>query len=460
MARKNKFGSPYDPQYGGKQMRPQDKKEQEKREEERRQHQLRGCGDPNCPMCNPETAAMGGARSGRMSGGPFGGRGGRPSVMGFPMDEIMMEILSNKERFISGTFAEESGDQPPASYRAARKEVEEFICVAPETAFDDIVGNEEPLGHLKDAIQAPVKHKELYAAYDMKMPKGALLSGPPGCGKTMFAKAAAAEMKRLYGTASEFLSLSGSELQSMYVGETEARIVAIFTYAREYQKYHGHPLLVFIDEADVMLPDRTGRVRRVAPWEESQVSTFLAELDGMKENGAFLLLASNRPEVIDQAVLRDGRCDFKITVKRPTKDGIEIILRNNFKGIYHEEKTSVDDLVFTAIETFCDPHKILIEAHAIGFDGKEFKDMKAKAFCFEHIISGAMAASVPARAKRYAFNRDKVTGVPTGVTAADVMKAVNALFEENRGLEHEYALDEFKQEFYDEVQADRRRNMN
>src|SRR5204863_180748 len=157
------------------------------------------------------------------------------------------------------------------------------------------VGNEAALEQLRDAIQAPVKHKELYQAYGMKMPKGALLSGPPGCGKTMFARAAASEMKRLYGEATEFISLSGSELQSMFIGETEARIKAIFTYAREYKAHHGHPLLVFMDEAEVLLPDRTGRIRRVASWEESQVATFLAEMDGMQESGAFVLLATNRP---------------------------------------------------------------------------------------------------------------------------------------------------------------------
>src|SRR5690606_17531596 len=161
-------------------------------------------------------------------------------------------------------------------------------------------------------------------------PKGAMLSGPPGCGKTMFAKAAAAEMKRLYGEEVEFISISGSSLQSMFIGETEARISAIFTFAREYRAYRGHPLLVFMDEADVLLPDRTGRVRRVASWEESQVATFLAEMDGMQESGAFVLLATNRPEVIDQAVLRDGRCDFKIVVKRPTRDALQIILEKNF----------------------------------------------------------------------------------------------------------------------------------
>src|SRR3546814_18700976 len=87
-----------------------------------------------------------------------------------------------------------------------------------------------------------------------------------------------------------------------------------------------------MDECEVILPDRTGRVRRLAPWEESQVATFIAEMDGMQESGAFMLLATNRPEVIDHAVLRDGRCDFKITVKKPTAEAVEVIVRQNFQG--------------------------------------------------------------------------------------------------------------------------------
>src|SRR3546814_10381124 len=86
-----------------------------------------------------------------------------------------------------------------------------------------------------------------------------------------------------------------------------------------------------MDECEVILPDRTGRVRRLAPWEESQVATFIAEMDGMQESGAFMLLATNRPEVIDQAVLRDGRCDFKITVRSEEHTSeLQSLMRNSY----------------------------------------------------------------------------------------------------------------------------------
>jgi SpoVK/Ycf46/Vps4 family AAA+-type ATPase len=456
-------------------MRPQDKREAERRERERQEHQLRGCLDPSCAMCNPETAFN--VVGGRPSGGAFGpgglfGRGGTVSIdtgggnferigsslneeIARRMQESMREALLGRP-FTWGDAGEKKApaeSPPPKSYTEARAAVEKWLAKAPDQAFEDIVGNDDALSQLRDAIQAPVKHKELYAAYGMKMPKGALLSGPPGCGKTMFARAAAAEMKRLYGEKVEFISISGSELQTPFVGQTEAYIKAIFVFARDYKAFHGHPLLVFMDEADVLLPDRTGRVRRVASWEESQVATFLAEMDGMQESGAFMLLATNRPEVIDQAVLRDGRCDFKIVVKRPTVDAIEVILQKNFAGILVGDDT-VEQLVFAATEALCDPHKVIASAHEIKIDLKDgsFTDKVKKHFLLEHIVSGAMAASVPARAKRYAFARDKAAGVAKGVTVGDVLSAVNDLFEENKGLDHSFAMDEFKRELVAEIE--------
>ncbi|MCZ4270780.1 AAA family ATPase [Maritalea porphyrae] len=447
MSKNDRFGSPFDPSYQGqnKITRPQEMSERE-------QHRLRGCADKNCPVCNPESAAI----------GTGGGQRRAPSFAGSYAGRRVEEELQRR-LFLALTdtlsASTKINDSPPTSYKEARKEVEAYIVEAPTQSFDDIVGNDEALALLKDAITAPVEHKDLYEAYGMSMPKGALLSGPPGCGKTMFARAAASQMKELYGDSQEFISISGSELQSMYVGETEGRIKAIFTYAREYKRFHDVPLLVFMDEAEVLLPDRTGRVRRLAPWEESQVATFLAEMDGMQESGAFVLLATNRPEVIDQAVLRDGRCDFKIVVKRPTVEALEIILRKNFKDVLAAEPT--EDLVFAALEAFQDPHKVIAEAHAIGLgaDGKA-ADFGGKNFMLEHIVSGAMAASVPGRAKRRAFARDKASGKATGITTADVLSSVNELFDENKGLDHSFALADFKREFETEITSKRKSRMN
>ena len=468
MAKKpDKFGSPFDPRNRGKIERPK---------EDPPKFSLFGCGDPDCPACNPDTVGRGLPKPADTRRAPDGrlNRDNEAVASTADSNAVRAALLREAERrglIRPGEFSgyhryasardlswlepprNRDTQGPPASYKEARKEVEDWIVPAPDQAFDDIVGNAEALQQLRDAIEAPVKHAELYKAYNMKMPRGALLSGPPGCGKTMFARAAASEMKRLYGKAVEFISISGSELQQPYVGVTEQYIKAIFTYAREYKAYHGHPLLVFMDEAEVILPDRTGRIRKVAPWEESQVATFLAEMDGMQESGAFMLLATNRPEVIDQAVLRDGRCDFKIVVERPTQEAVEVILKKNFAGILNAEPT-IDALVFAALESLYDPHKVILEAHAIKIDWIEEKvDFKDRHFLLEHIISGAMAASIPSRAKRFAFARDKETGVAKGVTTLDVVRAVDTLFQENKALDHSFALRTFQQQFLDELNA-------
>ena len=352
------------------------------------------------------------------------------------------------------------GPHYPATYISARSAVAKWLIKAPEQAFDDIAGNDEALALLRDAIRGPFDRAKLYKAYGMRMPKGALLYGPPGCGKTMFARAAASEMRKMYGPAVEFLSLSGGELQGMYVGETEGRIKAIFTFAREYKATHGHPLLVFIDEAEVILPDRSGQSGRYTHgYEQNQVATFLAEMDGIQESRAFVLLATNLPSMVDQAVLRDGRCDFKIEVKRPNAVALEVILTKTMEDLPRALGVSSGDLVFAAVEGLLDPNKVLIEASMLMGNMKTGEtDLSHKHFLFEHIISGAMAASIAERAKRIAFARDKAVGKISGVGMADVVAAVNGLFDENKKLEHTLALEAFKHEMLDEARTRLTRN--
>lgn len=441
---------------------PPEQQPGKRREERREPNKLGpGCGNPMCPQCYPENNNMGGS--------PFGdnNEAARRRILeeverlrqsaGNPFDSIIRDSSIRSAAFREFNTQEtplpERG--PPQSYKDAREQVEKFILKADPTSFEDIVGNEEALATLIDSIQAPVKHANLYRAYGMKMPKGALLSGPPGCGKTMFARAAASEFIKLYGGEVEFISIQSTDIQSMFIGATEARIRNIFAFAREYKAYRGHPLLVFMDEAEIMFPDRTGRLRRVAPWEESQVATFLAEMDGIRESCVFLLLATNRPEALDSALLRDGRCDFKITVKRPTKEAAETILTNSFASTFIGTPDRAT-LVFAALEAMFDPSYVLSEAGGIivDFAKKDIKQATGRHFLLEDIVSGAMLVSIPQRATRYAFARDKNTGIAKGVTVEDVIKAVNDIFEENKGLEHPYAAEEFMKKYTADVEKD------
>lgn len=421
---------------------------------EQRRHEkgsLCWCGNPNCD-------------GGLQAGGGSYDFVGSTSAFDPPEIDIKAVIDAFREEMISGRGAWSTGrffsggaitslrsptsSEPPvpASLTAARKPVQEYLLdVDHDTAWDDVIGNDAARAALIEAIEEPKTHPELYEHYGMTPPKGVLLYGPPGCGKTMFAKAAAAAVGRVYGAKAEVLVVNGPAIQSSYVGETEKTIRAIFHYAREYRAHHGHPLTVFFDEAEVLFPDRTGRTRRVNSWEESQVAQFLSEMDGLNSMGAFVILATNRPEAIDEALLRDGRCDRKIKVERPTKQAVEHIVRKTLGTA--PLAADLEDLVMAATESFFNPHYVIHEGHMISADLKREGGVKFKGdainFCLEHIVSGAMVAGLARRAKSRAFARDRETGLRSGIGVQDVIGAVNEIFEENKGLEHSFALQEF-----------------
>lgn len=366
-------------------------------------------------------------------------------------DEFYTEML----RKGGGTFdpwswpspeADRKSDRASYELRTARDAVKEHLLdVDHDTAWDDIVGNDTARLALIEAIEEPARNPELYAHYSLTPPKGALLYGPPGCGKTMFAKAAAAAVGRAHGAKAEVLVINGPSIQSSYVGQTEAKIRSIFKYARLYQAHHKHPLTIFIDEAEVLFPDRTGRMRRVMPWEESQVAQFLSEMDGLNTMGAFVILATNRPEAIDEALLRDGRCDRKIKIERPTKLAVEHIVRKALADAPLGD--DIETLVMAAAESFFNPHYVIRDGHVISAmltRGGEI-DIKDSAinFCLEHIVSGAMAAGVSRRARSRAFARDRLTGARSGIIVQDMLDAVREIYDENKGLEHSFAVKEF-----------------
>lgn len=407
----------YDPfTFGGKMVRYE-------REEAAQEHRrLGGCGDPNCDMCNPKDGLGGKA--------PGGSGSSRDRSATYEYLRSAMDSMAFASTAYTNS-ASERRNEGDRAYGEAREKVKDYLLETSHTTnWDDVVGNEKARTALLEAIEHPVKHADLYQFYGMKLSKGVMLYGPPGCGKTMFGKAAASAMARMHGKSVELLVINGPSIQSPWVGKTEETIRDIFGYAREYKRKHGHQLVIFIDEADAILKSRTG----TPMWNASNVATFLTEMDGMENSGAFVILATNRPEELDEALLRDGRCDRKIKVERPDYLGSISMLSKAISGMPTTENTST--LAATVVDYLVSPKHILDTL-------TNTETSEHYHFTLSHIVSGAMVVGLANRAKGIAFRRDMETGERSGVTLADFTSAVDEVVEENKGIPHAYAMLEF-----------------
>ena len=315
-----------------------------------------------------------------------------------------------------------------------RPEVDELLLEEiPDVGYDDIGGLGTQIEAIADAVELPFLHQELFAEHRLPAPKGILLYGPPGCGKTLIAKAVANSLARKVAAQmgegkgrSYFINIKGPELLNKYVGETERQIRLIFQRAREKSE-EGWPVIVFFDEMDSMF--RTRGTGISSDMESTIVPQLLAEIDGVEGlRNVIVIGATNREDLIDPAILRPGRLDVKIKIERPDAQAAsEIFARYLTDEIPIADGASVPDLISSTVEAmYADlPENRFLEVTYQNGDREELH--------FKDFASGAMIENIVRRAKKSAIKR-VIAGGERGVALEDLLSSIRQEFKEHEDL--------------------------
>ena len=312
----------------------------------------------------------------------------------------------------------------------------------PDVTYDDIGGLGDQIEVLRDSIELPYLHVEKFKRYQLEPPKGILLYGPPGCGKTMIGKAVANSlahrMSDLRGeeVKSYFLNVKGPELLNKYVGETEHKIREVFKNARE-KAAENVPVVIFFDEMDSLFRMRGSGIS--SDMEATVVAQFLSEIDGVESlSNVIVIGASNRQDLIDPAVLRPGRLDLKVKVHRPDAEGArEIFLKYLTPDLpFHAESLSeyggdtekvargMVDAVIDSMYADTEENRFLEVTYAKG---------EREIFYFKDFASGAMIRNIVDRAKKKAVKRLIIEG-QDGIKVGDILSGVREEFKGNEDL--------------------------